>query len=62
MRVINRNTVLLGMLLCIAAGHSHEVKSLKCEHLTDPLAVNTCSPRFSWKIDGCKQQTAYSIH
>ena len=61
MRVINRNTVLLGMLLCIAAGHSHEVKSLKCEHLTDPLAVNTCSPRFSWKIDGCKQQTAYSI-
>ncbi len=27
-----------------------EVKDLKCEHLSNPLALNTTTPRLSWKI------------
>lgn len=36
---------------------------LRCEHLVDPLGVNTLEPRFSWKNTGenISVQTAYEI-
>ena len=57
--------VLLVVLLLLSAvarlGATPKVKHLRCEHLDNPLAVNTLWPRLSWQIDDCKQQSAYSI-
>lgn len=37
--------------------------ALRCEHLVNPLGLNTVSPRFSWKNDPAqvRQQSAYEI-
>jgi len=41
-----------------------KVEEVKCEHLHNPIGINTLKPRFSWKINSNQQgakQTAYQI-
>lgn len=35
--------------------------ALNCETLDNPLGINTCSPHFSWKNQGIRQQTAFQL-
>src|ERR1051325_11780233 len=40
------------------------VSALRCEYLTDPMAVDTREPRLSWVIEGTARgakQTAYQV-
>ena len=58
-----KKVLLVVLLLSVALrlDATPKVKHLRCEHLDNPLAVNTLWPRLSWQIDDCKQQSAYSI-
>ena len=58
-----KKVLLVVLLLSVVARleATPKVKHLRCEHLDNPLAVNTLWPRLSWQIDDCKQQSAYSI-
>jgi len=41
-----------------------KVEEVKCEHLHNPIGINTLKPRFSWKNISSRQgakQTAYQI-
>lgn len=52
-------------LRCLAAdGAEYEVSDLRCEYLTDPLAIETPAPRLSWRIASAvrgQRQTAYRV-
>lgn len=52
----------IGLLMSAvpAAYGGGEPEDLRCEHLVNPLGINTLSPRFSWKNVG--GQTAYEIY
>ena len=55
--------LLAGTSASLYAGNP-EVKALKCEHLSNPLALNTTTPRLSWKIisdEPENYQSAYEI-
>jgi alpha-L-rhamnosidase len=49
-----------------SSGDKVRIYDLRCEHLVDPLGIDTKIPRFSWKISGAADernlhQTAYRI-
>lgn len=49
---------------CSGVGKGLEITRLTSENLTDPLAINTTRPRFSWKNKADRQgasQTAYQV-
>ena len=49
---------------CQNAGNETRIQNLKCEHLINPLGVDSDSPRFTWQISGektGKSQTAFEI-
>ena len=54
-------------IIAISCKNSNEKSSivnLKCEHLVNPIGIDTDLPRFSWQIDGQKQgifQTSFQI-
>lgn len=52
----------MSLLFCSCADRV-EVYDLKCENLTEPLAIDNIAPHLSWKIkaDGDFRQTAYRI-
>ena len=57
-------TVLLIIGVCCSSPDYLQVYDLRCENLTDPLGIDTTSPRFSWKLssdlNGATQK-AYKI-
>ena len=57
--------VMLLILFCECSGSGGvTVSHLSCENLSDPLAINTTQPRFSWKNNSNRQgtfQTAYQL-
>jgi hypothetical protein len=60
--------IFFGMILFGAcnSGNSIHIYDLRCEHLVDPLGIDSETPRFSWKIsdpaaDRKQRQTAYRI-
>ena len=57
-----RNRVLCSLLLCLAA-QAQTPEHLKCEWQTEPLAIQTESPRFNWTInaDPGIRQAAYRV-
>ncbi|UUF12970.1 MULTISPECIES: alpha-L-rhamnosidase [Flavobacterium] len=62
---INKTTYLFFLFLLMSlAGHSQTPVNLKCEHLVNPLGIDVQQPRFSWQLNGSKNnvyQTAYQI-
>ena len=50
-------------LLLVACQPSFEVYDLRCEGLTEPLAIDSVQPHFSWKIrsEHPMEQAAYEI-
>lgn len=58
----------IGMFLACAftacQEHAVMIDDLKCEMLSEPLAIDSTSPHFSWKISGRQEgiaQTAYQV-
>ena len=51
------------LLLIVSCDPSFHVYDLKCEGLTEPLAIDSSVPHFSWKIDSPTpmEQVAYEI-
>ena len=62
---MKKKAILLGlMLLCGTNVWSYSVYHLTCEHATNPLGVETSTPRFSWKLHAQERgtmQSAYQI-
>lgn len=57
---------LLPLLFCASAllAQNYSAYDLKCEYLTEPLAINTRTPKFSWKISAAERgfmQNGYEI-
>lgn len=56
--------VSLGLMWACTPSSSLEVGDLKCDHLSDPLAIDNTTPRFSWILQSPRQgagQTAYQL-
>lgn len=54
----------LALLLSFQLKAAIQIEDLKCEQLTNPLAINVLSPRLSWKLAGEERnimQTAYQV-
>lgn len=58
-------TLLVLTFLFVFAGHSqNKIDGLKCEHLINPIGIDSPSPRFTWQIDAMHtgvQQSAFAI-
>ena len=66
MKTVNLlSTFLLGfVLMACLSNASVEILDLKCDHLSDPLAIDNTTPRFSWILQSPRQgagQTAYQL-
>jgi alpha-L-rhamnosidase len=56
--------VLMLMTSCHDKSSNYTIMHLKCEHLTDPLGIDSKTPRFSWQQqseDMGSAQTSYQI-
>lgn len=61
---MNRITTLLILLSLSLALHAIEVRNLRTESQTNPIALPTAQPRFSWELTGAERgiwQTGYRI-
>ncbi len=60
------NVVILSLLLVFSSHAAVIVSGLQCEYLTDPLGIDTITPRFTWKISDTantrgQEQTGYQV-
>jgi hypothetical protein len=60
--------ILAALSLCgfssLSIAAAMEVRGLSCEHIPEPMGIETSAPRFSWKLDSSENgqaQTAWQI-
>lgn len=56
--MLKKTAVFVLICLCLAAGNAGapvSVADLKCENLTDPVAIDTATPHLSWKLSDGRQ-------
>ena len=56
-------TIVLSFLVCDKISAQAQVSNLRCEYLSNPVGLDTPSPRFTWNLDSKKEvmQKAYQI-
>src|SRR5438094_9897325 len=60
---MNRSFGLL-MMLVSSTLQAASIQHLRCEHLVDPIGIDTLRPRLSWQIDSDRRdemQSAYQV-